>query len=205
MPRNDAAAPGHVCPGIRIHAIDIVQPPGIGLSPIADMDAHQTIVRAALAAKSSAETPKNACWETRSEAMRREISSPAVARRQPRLRSALVVLVMAAEPGARLVAPLGGAVEPLVHAPEAVQSTRIGGIGVVDDAVLERERAHARPLAYVRGHVGSAHGRELTGSVGGGARRYRGDRFLPFVVVVDSLALFLLCERGTEVGVEFAV
>src|SRR6059036_2654112 len=58
MPRNDAAAPGHVCPGIRIHAIDIVQPPGIGISPIADMDAHQTIVTAALAAKSSAETPK---------------------------------------------------------------------------------------------------------------------------------------------------
>jgi hypothetical protein len=58
MPRNDAAARGHVCPGIRIHAIDIVQPPGIGISPIADMDAHQTIVTAALAAKSSAETPK---------------------------------------------------------------------------------------------------------------------------------------------------
>src|SRR6266851_3096806 len=57
MPRNDAAAPAHVCPGIRIHAIDIVQPPGIGISPIADMDAHQTIVTAALAAKSSAETP----------------------------------------------------------------------------------------------------------------------------------------------------
>src|SRR5256886_14247719 len=159
MPRNDAAAPGHVCPGIRIHAIDIVQPPGIGISPIADMDAHQTIVTAALAAKSSAETPKKACWEARSEAMRREISSPAVARRQPRLRSALVVLVMAAEPGARLVAPLGCAVEPLVHTPEAVQSTRIGGIGVVDDAVLERERAHARPLACVRGHVGSGHRR----------------------------------------------
>src|SRR3984893_9961033 len=72
MPRNDAAAPGHVCPGIRIHAIDIVQPPGIGISPIADMDAHQTIVTVALAAKSSAETPKNACWEARSEAMGRE-------------------------------------------------------------------------------------------------------------------------------------
>jgi hypothetical protein len=41
-PRNDAAAPGHVCPGIRIHAIDSVQPPGIGILPIADMDAHQT-------------------------------------------------------------------------------------------------------------------------------------------------------------------
>ncbi len=79
MPRNDAAAPGHVCPGIRIHAIDIVQPPGIGISPIADMDAHQTIVPAALAAKSSAETPKKARWEARSETMRREISSPAVA------------------------------------------------------------------------------------------------------------------------------
>jgi hypothetical protein len=69
MPRNDAAATGHVCPGIRIHAIDIVQPPGIGISPIADMDAHQTIVTAALAAKSSAEVPKKA----RSEAMCREI------------------------------------------------------------------------------------------------------------------------------------
>ena len=70
MPRNDAAAPGQVCPGIRIHAIDIVQPPGIGISPIADMDAHQTIVTAALAAKSSAETPRNACWEARSEPRR---------------------------------------------------------------------------------------------------------------------------------------
>jgi hypothetical protein len=57
MPRNDAAVPGHVRPGIRIHAIDIVQPPGIGISPIADMDAHQTIVSAALATKSNAEMP----------------------------------------------------------------------------------------------------------------------------------------------------
>jgi hypothetical protein len=55
-PRNDAAAPGHVCPGIRIHAL--VQLPGIGISAIADMDPHQTIVTAALAAKSSAETRK---------------------------------------------------------------------------------------------------------------------------------------------------
>ena len=47
MPRNDAAAPAHVCPGIRIHAIDIVQPPGMGIPPIADMDVHQAIVTAA--------------------------------------------------------------------------------------------------------------------------------------------------------------
>src|SRR5262249_23721088 len=69
MPRNDAAAPGHVCPGIRIHAIDIVQPPGIGIPRIADMEVHQTMVTVALAAKSSAETPKNARREARSEAM----------------------------------------------------------------------------------------------------------------------------------------
>src|SRR3989475_9984402 len=77
------------------------------------------------------------------------------------LRSALVVLVVAAPPEARLVAPLGCAVEPLVHAPKAVQSARIGGIGVVDDAVLERECADARPLAHERGRVGSGRGREL--------------------------------------------
>src|SRR6476469_5693675 len=69
MPRNDAAAPGHVCPGIRIQAIDMVQPPGIGIPSIADMDAHQTIVIAVLAAKSNAETPKKARLETRSAAI----------------------------------------------------------------------------------------------------------------------------------------
>src|SRR5471032_2167440 len=106
MPMNDAAALGHVCPHIRIHAIDIVQPPGIGISPIADMDAHQTTVTVALAAKISPETPQNA-------------------------RSALLVLIVAAPPGTRLVAPSGCAVEPLVHAPDAVHSAPIGGIGVV--------------------------------------------------------------------------
>src|SRR5438132_8463489 len=116
-----------------------------------------------------------------------------------------LVLVVAAPPDAGLVASLGGAIEPLVHAPEAIQSARIRGIRVIDHAVLERERAHARPLADVGVHVGSAHGSELTGSVGCRARRYRGDRFLAFVVVVDSLALFLLRERGAEVRVEIAV
>ena len=40
---------------MRIHAIDIVQPPGMGIWLIADIEAHQTIVDAALAANSSAE------------------------------------------------------------------------------------------------------------------------------------------------------
>jgi hypothetical protein len=37
--RNTAAAPVHVWPGIRIHAIDIVQPPDIGMD--ADIDSHK--------------------------------------------------------------------------------------------------------------------------------------------------------------------
>src|SRR5437667_8753996 len=115
-----------------------------------------------------------------------------------------VVLVVAAPPDARLVASPRGAVEPLVHAPEAVQSARIGGIGVVDVAVLERKRAHAWPLAYVGVHVGSAHGSKLTGPVGCRSRRYLSERLLAFVVVFDALALFLLRERSAEVGVEIA-
>src|SRR6185312_2035179 len=63
MPRNDAAAPGHVCPGVRIHAIDIVQPPGIGMSSIDDIAAHQAMVTAALATKRRAETAKKARGE----------------------------------------------------------------------------------------------------------------------------------------------
>src|SRR6202165_5970118 len=86
-------------------------------------------------------------------------SASAWSRASARARALVGVLVVAAPPEACLVTPIGGAVEPLVHAPEAVQSARIGGIGVVDDAVLEHERAHARPLARVGGHVGSGHGR----------------------------------------------
>ena len=67
MVRNDAAAPGHVCPRIRIHDIDIVQSPGIGILPIADMDPDQTIVIAVLTAKSSAEMPRNLRSENRAE------------------------------------------------------------------------------------------------------------------------------------------
>jgi hypothetical protein len=60
MPRKVAAAAGQVCPGIRIHAIDIRHPPGIGISPIADIDLHHTVVAVALAAKSSAATKRKA-------------------------------------------------------------------------------------------------------------------------------------------------
>src|ERR1700744_4651142 len=60
MPRNEAAAPSHVCPRIRIHVIDMVQSPGIGIPRIADIDMHPTIVAAVLTMKSRAETLINA-------------------------------------------------------------------------------------------------------------------------------------------------
>jgi hypothetical protein len=62
---NDPAAAGHVCPGIGIHIIDIVQPPVIGIPPIAGMGPHQTIVSAALVAKSNAQTTAKVRWEVR--------------------------------------------------------------------------------------------------------------------------------------------
>src|SRR5262249_47053129 len=153
------------CPGMRIHAIDIVQPPGIGML-IADMRAHHRIVSAVLATKSSAETPRKA-WSD--------------------ARSALVVLVMTPPPDARFVAALGRAIEPLIHAPQAVQSARIGGIGVEDNAVLDHERAHARPFADVSRRVGAGHRRHL-GDVSFAARRPP-RALAPVVVFNASFAL----------------
>src|SRR5689334_15419846 len=129
MLRNDAAAPGQVWPGARNHTIDIVQSPGIGISPIADIDVHQRVVSAALATKSSAATPKKA----RSEAMIRLSACRTRRGDATRCRPSRCAQ--------------GCAVEPLVHAPEAIQSAREGGVRVVDDAVLEDERAHAGALA----------------------------------------------------------
>ncbi len=60
--RNDAVASIQVCPGIRIHAIDMVQPPGIRISPIADMELHQSTVTNALTAKRSPEMAKKVRW-----------------------------------------------------------------------------------------------------------------------------------------------
>src|SRR5262245_6449331 len=62
---------------------------------------------------------------------------------------ARLVFVVALPPGARLIASFGGAIQPLVHTPEAVQATRIGGIAVVDGASLEHEAAHTWPLARI--------------------------------------------------------
>src|SRR5260221_2018477 len=103
-------------------------------------------------------------------------------------------------PRARFVAPLRRPVEPLVHAPEPVQSARISGIGVIDDAILEHKRAHAGSLPGVGADVGAGHRSVI--------RRARGCRWLQprlmLVVVFEAaLALLLLRKRDVEVEVEF--
>src|SRR3989442_268375 len=122
--------------------------------------------------------------------------------RRPRLRSALVALVVAAPPDTRFVAPLGCAVEPLVHAPDAVHPALIGGIGVVDDAVLEHERADARQFAQVRGRVGSGHGPQFGDRPLAAGLQDRRDVHRPVVVIDRPRALLLLGERPAEVEVE---
>jgi hypothetical protein len=57
--RKDAVALNSDCPYMGIHVIDILQPPGIGISCIADMDTHHTIVTTTLAVKSNATIPQN--------------------------------------------------------------------------------------------------------------------------------------------------
>ena len=39
MTMNEAAAPGQVCPGMRIHAMDMFQPPGMGMPPAMEAQA----------------------------------------------------------------------------------------------------------------------------------------------------------------------
>src|ERR1700722_2292006 len=70
--------------------------------------------------------------------------------------AAAVVLVMATPPMASFVAPLGSAVEPLPHAPQSIQPARIRRIRVVDDAILQNEGTHPRPLAQERGPIDSS-------------------------------------------------
>jgi hypothetical protein len=49
--------PDHPWPGMRIHVIDMVHPPGISMPGIDAMDAHHATVTAALATKHSAAMP----------------------------------------------------------------------------------------------------------------------------------------------------
>src|SRR4051794_41054137 len=101
MPRNAAAAPGQVCPGMRIQAM------------------------------------------------------------APHTSSAPSVLVMALPPDAVFVAPERRAIQPLVHAPQAIESARVGGIGVIHHAVAQHEGAHAGAIADVSRRIRAAVGCEF--------------------------------------------
>src|SRR6266545_2001265 len=122
--------------------------------------------------------------------------------------SLAVVFVVPPEPVERVVvvagfvAPPRCAVEPLVHAPEAVEPARVGGVGVVDDAVLERERAHAGSLLRVGRPVRAGRGGPLgewplAAGLPGRLQVERAE-----VVLTDSRLLLFLAVAGLEVGVE---
>src|SRR6266436_5383565 len=118
--------------------------------------------------------------------------------------SLAVVLVVAAPPEAGLVATEWRAVEPLVHAPEDVQPALVRRVGVVYDAILERERAHAGPFSPVRRPVRSNARRDLgeRWTLLAGLRRPHVHR--AEVVLDDSRLLLLLGVRHLEVVVEVA-
>src|SRR5215472_6621999 len=117
MPRNASALPGQVWPGMRIHVIDIDQPPGIGMSRIADIELHQATVSAALAANSRAAIP----MKDRCEACAKDMGMILSVAARRALCSGLRVLVVVAPPETVLVAAERRAIEPLVHAPQAVE------------------------------------------------------------------------------------
>src|SRR5579884_2802968 len=123
---------------------------------------------------------------------------PGVRDAAPTLARVRLVLVAPAPPRSGLVATLGRAVEPLVHAPQPVDTARIRRVRVVDDAVLERERAHPGVLADVGGDVGAAHRRVLADGAPCIDVLKPAGVHLPVVVVDRARALLLLGERGAE-------
>src|SRR4029079_9909766 len=99
-------------------------------------------------------------------------------------------------PRRRLVAALGRAVEPLVHAPDRVDAAAVGRIRVVDDAVQLLEGAEAGPLADVGRGVRAERSRELRD--GAVAAAQLPGLLAPVVVVDGAVALLLLGEPDVE-------
>src|SRR5215831_11860099 len=125
MPRNVAAAATRPWPGIRIQAIDIVQPPGMGIPP--DIDRAQATVAAALAANRTATVsarPRSPVGPS--------LSAPAPA---PSARIAIVV----PHPGLRelerlFVTAPGREVEDVVGGVQEVDAPGVGRVRVEDVA-----------------------------------------------------------------------
>src|ERR1700733_5214722 len=117
---------------------------------------------------------------------------------------------MTVPPDAGLVAPIRSEVEPVVNAEEWIHAAGVGGIGVIDGAVIECERAHAGSVAVISGHVNTARGREsafrrvATTLLAISPAKYVARRPLVPVVVFGALALLLLRDPNAELGVEVA-
>src|SRR6185503_14057571 len=131
MPINAIAALIQLCPGIRIHAIDMVQPPGIGIALIVDIETQRKIVAAALQKKSSAAMAKKArspvlCPNSSSRkifpcvwATQFMIVPPLLLLLLTRCRDYLrvFILIVPTPPDARFVASARRPIEPLIHSP----------------------------------------------------------------------------------------
>src|SRR4051794_10937507 len=109
---------------------------------------------------------------------------------------------MVTPPVVRLVATLRRTVEPLIAAPESIESARKCRVRVIDDSVFECERAHAGPLADVGGNVGtgyrSALGRSVCFCQLGVVRRV-----LTLIVVLRAARALLFRRDGDgEVSIE---
>ena len=107
--------------------------------------------------------------------------------------------------------PLGARSSHWYMPQRIVQSARIGGVGVVDDAILQHEGAHARPFARVGRHVGPGHGGALRGAhrvssrdeiAGLSLAIIRQRRLAPVIVFDAAVALLLLAEPDVEVGLK---
>ena len=176
-------------------------------SPIADMEPHQKVVSVALATKSSAEAPKNACCEVLSKVMGHHLLS-----RNWLLTTAMLLITCRTR-------RVGATREHSRYAPSG-HDRAMGTCPRGRRALAHRWNmcgrsrrlrgrcAHARSLANVGRRVGSAHSRE--GPPIGRRARDLGPflsacsqwRLGPIVVFDAALALLLLRVRSAEVKIE---
>ena len=118
--------------------------------------------------------------------------------------SALRGPVVAAPPDTWLVAALGRAIEPLIHAPKAIEPARIGGVGMVDDAVLAHERGSCPADRAKRWMRPCRKWRRIGRRARGTGRRIHGMAAALEIILDFPLALLLLGVGDVEVEVEVA-
>src|ERR1700761_4277886 len=111
------------------------------------------------------------------------------------------VFIVSAPPNAVLIASLGRAIEPLIGAPQSVEAPRIGRIGVVNGAVLDREGAHAWSIAHECSSVGPARFREPRDGLRN-LRRCQRMITAPIIVLNAAFALLFLGDGDVEIEVE---